>query len=142
MGAFQGGSVAQWEGRQKRHEEQKLGACGWDSSTNKGDRKVGQSTGWGMLFPAVAADPTLSKHGRRGEQRRAEGQGAMVEGRGRWNTGCVNGCFLSLFLLLFSPSFLTRSLNFSPGGRGPSAPALLRAGGVGDLSPGIKDPIG
>lgn len=33
---------------------------------------MGQSAGWGMLFSAVAADPMLGKHGRRGEGRRVE----------------------------------------------------------------------
>lgn len=68
MGAFQDGSAAQGECySEKSHGEQELVACGRDLSTDKGDRKVGQSAGWGMLFSAVAADPMLGKHGRRGE---------------------------------------------------------------------------
>lgn len=57
---------------EKSHGEQELVACGRDLSPDKGDRKVGQSAGWGMLFSAVAADPMLGKHGRRGEGRRVE----------------------------------------------------------------------
>lgn len=38
------------------------------------------------------------------------------------------------------PTFFTRSLNFRPGGRGPSVPILLRGGGVGNLSLRIKGP--
>lgn len=42
--------------------------------------------------------------------------------------------------MFFLPScfFLMRSLNFRPGGRGPSVPVLLREGGVGNLSHRIK----
>lgn len=82
------------------------------------------------MFSAVAADPTLSKHGRRGERRRAEGQGGMVEGRGRWSTGCLNGCFLYPFQLLFF-LFFNEEFKFQARRSWPlcSSPAEKRRGG-------------
>lgn len=38
------------------------------------------------------------------------------------------------------PILFTRSLNFRPGGRGPSVPIPLRGGGAGNLSQRIKGP--
>lgn len=76
---------------------------------------MGCSVKKGMLFYLISADPTLSKQ--RGKKRVSE-----------W------------VFSLSIPTLFTRSLNFRPGGRGPSVPILLRGGGAGNLSQRIKGP--
>lgn len=73
------------------------------------------------MFSLISADPHL------GKQRNEEGKKKKVS---EW---------------VFSPPFptlFTRSLNFRPGGRGLSVPALLRQGGAGEPVVENKSPIG
>lgn len=54
----------------------------------------------------------------------------MGEG-GLWSTGCLNGCFLSLFQLLFFPPFFNEEFKFQARRSWPlcSSPAVSRRGG-------------